>query len=294
MSKRALHKITAVFAMAFALLFICAFSFVNDAYADDGYTYTVRIYAGNQGTIDGGDVKVYTGLKAGDRIPFDPASVTLKDDSKYYVSGIRRSGADNFDPENPQTPVITVKGDEDYVVAYGILGKSVRYTVRFRDAEGKTLATPQSYYGNVGDKPIIAFSYIDGYYPQAYSLTKTLSEDESQNVFDFIYTSTADTETVITETDNGAVTVAQNGGAGGAGAGAANADGTEIADNDTPQAEPQEMIDLDDGDVPTTDAADTESKTGVSPVVIGAGVVALAAIAGLAIAFARRRREEEN
>ena len=31
-------------------------------------------------------------------------------------------------------------------------------------------------YGNVGDKPVVAYKYIDSYIPQAYALTKTLVE----------------------------------------------------------------------------------------------------------------------
>ena len=43
------------------------------------------------------------------------------------------------------------------------------------------------FYGNVGDKPVIACKYIEGYEPQASGLTKTLKENAAENVLTFIY-----------------------------------------------------------------------------------------------------------
>ena len=76
----------------------------------------------------------------------------------------------------------------DYVVAYGIKGDMVAYTVNYQDANGKTLADSQTFYGNAGDKPVVAYKYIENYIPQALALTKTLSDNESKNVFTFTYT----------------------------------------------------------------------------------------------------------
>ena len=77
--------------------------------------------------------------------------------------------------------------DQDYVVAYGIKGATVAYTVNYLDEDGNALAPSETYYGNVGDKPVVAYLYIEGYQPQAYNLGKTLVEDATQNVFSFIY-----------------------------------------------------------------------------------------------------------
>ena len=80
--------------------------------AEDDYTYTVRIYSGKQGSIEGGDVKEYTGLHYGDRVSFYPQSqVSLNDDSKYYVRGLRESGKDNS--ESVAAASFTVTGDAD-------------------------------------------------------------------------------------------------------------------------------------------------------------------------------------
>ena len=169
---------------------------------DPQYTYTVTLYAGNQGSFSGAEgVSVtgtgqvsyvsaseirITGLSYGDRINVAPQSgmVTLNEDSKYYVRGIRESGKDNNTVGNPS---FMVDSDREYVIAYGIRGNMVSYQVNYQDAEGNTLAESQTFYGVVGDRPVVAFQYIDGYQPQAYNLTGTLSSNEAANIFTFIY-----------------------------------------------------------------------------------------------------------
>ena len=153
--------------------------------AADTYTYKVTVYAGNKGTIDGQEQKEITGLSLGSQVILDINSVKVTDD-KYYVKGFRLSGRDN--EEALATPTIEVDGDVDYVVAYGIKGDMVAYTVNYQDANGKTLADSQTFYGNAGDKPVVAYKYIENYIPQALALTKTLSDNESENVFTFTYT----------------------------------------------------------------------------------------------------------
>ena len=126
--------------------------------AGSPYTYTVRIYSGGQGLIDGREVVVYEGLQYGDRVTFSLRSVTLTDDSKYYVRGIRESGKDNNTVGVTSFPVTR---DQDYVVAYGILGDAVAYTVRYVDRNGNELAPSETYYGNVGDKPVVVVWQLD-------------------------------------------------------------------------------------------------------------------------------------
>ena len=69
------------------------------------------------------------------------------------------------------------------MVAYGIQGDMVSYTVNYQDGGGNELAPSRTYYGAVGDKPVIAYQYIEGYRPDAYNLTKTLGKNEADNVF---------------------------------------------------------------------------------------------------------------
>ncbi len=163
-------------------------------FADDEYTYTVTFYAGNQGTFaDGAGKIVMSNLKYGAFVSFDVQKdgvVTLNNSDKYYVKGLRKSGRDNSETDELEASrySVTVKGDADYVVAYGIKGNQVAYTVNYQDVDGKELLASNTYYGNVGDKPVVAYQYVEGYTPQALALTKTLSENSAENVFTFRYT----------------------------------------------------------------------------------------------------------
>ena len=171
------------------------------------YTYQVTFYSGNQGTFNGteglsvdnhssgsqyaveenGDEITVSGLKQGDIVSFDvqAGAVQMSDDSKYYLRGIRQSGRDN---DTVQTSAFRVDGDAEYVLAYGIRGNQTGYTVNYQDAQGNELAPSRTYYGNVGDKPVVAYLYIEDYHPQTLALTRTLSENEAENVFTFVYT----------------------------------------------------------------------------------------------------------
>ena len=169
------------------------------------YSYTVTFYPGNHGRFTGvGSISVQSsgseasvevvgqaikvsGLRNGDMVSFDAAmdgAVALEEGSQYYVKGIRLSGRDN---NTVDTSAFRVEGDRDYVVAYGIRGDMTSYVVNYQDEAGNALGESRSYYGNVGDKPVVAFLYVEGYEPMAYNLTKTLVSNEAENVFTFIY-----------------------------------------------------------------------------------------------------------
>lgn len=187
-----------------SLLTVCMLfgSSVISVFAEEEeYTYTVTLYAGNQGTFPGGEDKVViTDLKNGDRVKLDVLIDTLNvADSKYYVKGIRQSGRDNNDVVS--NPDYRVLGDRDFVVAYGIKGDMVSYTVNYHDEEGNELLPSRMYYGNVGDKPVVAYQYVENYTPQVTAYTKTLVSNEAKNVFTFIYSPvTAETVTIPGET----------------------------------------------------------------------------------------------
>lgn len=222
------------------------------------YTYQVTFYSGNQGTFNGteglsvdnhssgseytveenGDEITVSGLKQGDIVSFDvqAGAVQMSDDSKYYLRGIRQSGRDN---DTVQTSAFRVDGDAEYVLAYGIRGNQTGYTVNYQDAQGNELAPSRTYYGNVGDKPVVAYLYIEDYNPQTLALTRTLSENEAENVFTFVYTpvptevitepgdtitnTTTVTETVPGTTDEGTAAGTGTAGTGTAGTGTGTA-----------------------------------------------------------------------
>ena len=178
--------------------------------ADDTtpYTYKVTLSAGNKGTINGQNKIEQTNIASGSTVTFNLNDIQVTDD-KYYVKGIHLSGRDNN--ETLAAPSFTVDKDADYVVAYGIKGNMVAYTVNYQDASGKSLAESQTFYGNIGDKPVVAYRYIENYIPDALALTKTLSDNESENVFTFTYTPGAtdrivETTTTVTTTVPGTAT----------------------------------------------------------------------------------------
>lgn len=194
-----------VFTSLMTLCLVLGFFPVNTLAEE--YTYQVTFYSGNQGTFNGteglsvdnhssgsqyaveenGDEITVSGLKQGDIVSFDvqAGAVQMADDSKYYLRGIRQSGRDN---DTVQTSAFRVDGDAEYVLAYGIRGNQTGYTVNYQDAQGNELAPSRTYYGNVGDKPVVAYLYIEDYNPQTLALTRTLSENEAENVFTFVYT----------------------------------------------------------------------------------------------------------
>ncbi len=177
------------------------------------YTYTVTLSAGKQGsltnsgvTVEGSDYQLtgdgttlkLSGLHKGAQVTFRAQdAAVLADDSKYYVSGIRLSGRDNN--TRSADPSFVVDGDADYVVAYGIRGDMVQYTVQYQDEDGNALADSRTYYGNVGDEAVVAYLYIEGYRPLDFNLAKVLTTNSAENVFTFVYTQILDDEVVIVD-----------------------------------------------------------------------------------------------
>ena len=268
------------------------------------YTYSVTLSAGKQGTFADGDRIVREELKYGDYVNFDwRDQLTLKDD-KYYAKGIRRSGEDNSN--SFITDQVQVTGDEDYVVAYGVLGDMVAYTVQYLDENGNELAPSKTYYGSVGDRPVVAFQYIEGYLPQAYNLTKTLSENEADNVFPFEYAPASEIRNVTVTVDGGTTVVttpaagtgtAQQGAAAAGGAAAdENAGGN--AEGDTVEVEdeevPRDLVDLDEEEVPLAKGEleeDSIRETSVMPIVVGSliALLAVAGIVGIVISYKKKK-----
>lgn len=298
-------------AAAAAITFLLSLSILtaDAAEAPKGYSYQVTLHAGNQGTIGGQDSVTISDLQYGAQVSFDLSTIQVTDD-RYYVKGVRLSGRDN---NTVNATAFRVEGDADYVVAYGIKGNLVAYTVKYQDASGKQLAADSTFYGNVGDKPIVAYKYIENYVPQALALTKTLSANEAENVFTFVYkrgeagTITipgADTTNVVTvvvpgvTTVNGGANAGGNGAGGGAAAGAdANGGAAGEGDNgdNVEVTTPDNLVDLDENQAPAAnidlDGNGAKAFPFAAAVVIGVG--ALAALLVLAVWIRKRMKSEE-
>lgn len=311
----------------------------------NGYTYTVTLSAGEHAKFDDGtDVKVYENLTLNDNtLSFADALDQLRDyleeeESKYYVRGVRLSGQETM----REAPV--VDKDAIYVVSYGIRGNMVDYTVSYVDAEGRELAEPRVLRGNVGDKPVVAYLYIEGYQPQAYNLTRTLRDNPDQNQFTFVYTPVTVSgpvgggtgtggggtgETIVNIVDvpvdvpmgPAVVGGAAQGGAAAQGGGAVQGgepapggegeQGGEVvppapvepdAEVQTTPEGPQEVMDLDDEELPLADFNGDENagSTGKEPsaklwfIGIGSGVIVILAAAWFLIKWKRKKAEAKE
>ena len=275
-----------------------------DADKSKAYDYTIRVYAGAHGEFADGSKEVTVSVKPGENVNISQiasdAGFKVTDD-EYYCRGYRETGHDN--DESPS--LVAFRADEDvaYEAAYGIKGGMVKYTILYLDADRVQLRESEEFYGMVGDKPVVSYRYVEGYHPQAINLTKTLSENEEDNVFTFTYSQnperTVETETVIIAGGG----TGNNNNANGQQAG--NAGGNAAGDN-AGANEPADIIDLDDGDTPlaedadngedgTADIEDSETPAArVNPLVAGAIAAVVAAAAAVAAIFAKRRRESEE
>ncbi|MDO5134300.1 MAG: hypothetical protein Q4D81_15175, partial [Eubacteriales bacterium] len=169
---------------------------------EDTYTYTVRIFPGVQGTINGSEEPfIRTNIQPGyqwSRDDFDYRTQAASKTDKYYVTGMRESGKDNNTREQVDALIkggaFTVDRDIDLVISYGMKGTEVAYTVHYKElGTDKDLpapeghSNPETFYGNIGEKPVVSYLYISGYIPQYKNLTGTLDSDASKNEWTFYY-----------------------------------------------------------------------------------------------------------
>ena len=249
----------------FLLVCVVAELIPSPAFAEDRQ-YTERVYSGNVGAINGTVNGVYIdeNVDYGDTISIVQSTdgddyyvtaggtqIAITADEEYFVKGLKESGKEKFSTS------YVVSRDQDYVVAYGIEGRKVMYTVKYllwgSDTE---LASDAHFYAEVGDSPVTSYIYIDGYVNYRRS-TKVLTDKPEENIL-FVYYTRPTTPTTTT------TTVVEGGGGGGAavaGGAAANANANNPANNpNTPQgtentapapaptqqyAEYEDIIDLD-------------------------------------------------
>lgn len=229
--------------LSLLLVFVMAFACLGETVSAADNSYQITVYAGNQGyftgacyasVIRGGtnvavpqsvsaDRWVISGLQYGDRVSLTPGVQVTN--GKYYARGLRQSGRDN---DTVSTASFVVTRDEICVVAYGILGNMTTYTVNYVDQNGAVVHAPNTCEGNVGDKIIEPYIYIEGYTPNAYNLSHTLQADASKNVFTFRYTKIV-TPTPAPAGDNTGNNTGTNTGTGTTGGtGTNNAGGTDL------------------------------------------------------------------
>ena len=273
----------------------------SKAFAADkpGYNYRVEVYSGEQGLYDG-QTEWKKDFAPGSNIAIDVRDCKVTND-KYYIRGFRVAGHDNDETTGYQTINIdNLDTDVSYEIAYGIKGAMVQYTVEYVDENGKSLLKKDTFYGMPGDEPVVAYRYVDGYMPHVISLSKTLSEDESQNVFTFKYSKSTGTTTTVTRYINATAPGTPGNPAGTGAAGTANAGGNAggnnggaaINDGGVPLAQPNQYQDLDEGDTPQD--AGVVNGINIVPYLVGGGIGLLILILLILMALRRRKHAQET
>lgn len=282
-------------------------AFAADDDTSDGYGYVIKIYPGLKGTYMGSSEVTTLHKQMGESVTISIDDVQVTDD-EYYARGFRIAGHDNDEMEGETITGFTrmtfdVTEDVNYEVAYGIKGAMVPYTIRYLDdASGRVISDEDTYYGMPGDKPVISFKYIKGYQPNVYNITKKLTENAAENVFEFRYTAGGNTQTSTTTvtrvvpaapgtTANPAGTnVGAANAANAANAGAANDGAATIGDNATPLADgPQQFTDLDDAETPTASGSFQFAK--LLPY-IGGGLAVVLIVLALLWFILRKKKDE--
>ena len=298
--------------------------------SDTAYTYTIRLYAGNQGVLTGAGITaagsnakiekvtgksgqveqiVVSGVAYGEAVYINPNDAAKVTDERYYIRGVRRSGRDNSEAV---ASTGAVGADMDYVIAYGVSGEMTPYTINYQDAAGNALLPSDTYYGNIGERQYVSARYVDGYQPQAYNMVMTLSANSAENVFNFVYTPEAAPATPETPAATPATTPAATqtgtpaaGAAAPADAGAAATPedagtptqgvGGDVAvpDEAVPEGNAPAKVEDKDEEVPMAESmkqAQPGTVMGYLPIYIGIGAAALLALVGTAFYLHKRRK----
>ncbi len=261
-------------------------------YAGEETTYTVFIYSGKEGYFGtpGNTMIKVEDISFGSEFTIDLKAygLVIKDEEQYYPRGVKDTGHDNDETYNSYTfPVVE---DMSFTVAYGMRGGMVEYTVNYVSEDGTVLHEPETFWGMPGDKPVVSYRRVEGYLPNQYNEAKTLTDKASDNVFTFTYRSLTSGEAEAVEGTTGGTT------AQGDQAQPGTEQGGESIDNaGTPQAQPGEIVDLDDTDTPTSegsfDEGDTVSAENHTLLYILLGGIA-AAIVTIVLQLTRKKKQE--
>ena len=165
-------------AMAIALMAAVALLGVPSHAVAEEYGYTVRVFSGNKGSVNGEEVASFK-VSKGEEIDLTEAVSVGIGDSAYYHKGFREAGQDDEFPYR----AFPVERDIDLVVSYGMRAQMAKVTLHFREyGTGRPLVADDGSDSvacecKVGDKPVIAFRHIEGYRPLYRNVTGTVTGD---------------------------------------------------------------------------------------------------------------------
>ena len=165
-------------ALAIALMTAVVLLGVPSHAVAEEYGYTVRVFSGNKGSVNGEEVASFK-VSKGEEIDLTEAVSVGIGDSSYYHKGFREAGQDDEFPYR----AFPVERDIDLVVSYGMRAQMAKVTLHFREyGTGRTLVADDGSDSvtcecKVGDKPVIAFRHIEGYRPLYRNVTGTVTGD---------------------------------------------------------------------------------------------------------------------
>ena len=297
------------------------------------YKYRVTIYAGLQGTVNGQE-KLVLEFEKGQEWNSNNFTVVPNDDRYFCNYEFEYAGQ-----EGSWVSVLKVESDVDLVPVYRLAGDMVEYRVQYlHSGDNAVLLPQQTFFGNIGDKPVVAYRFLEGYIPTAYAETKTISADPAENTFTFYYLTLEEARQQIIDRGeifdgyyyDGTAYVPAAGGGAAAGAGGTgtateaagagttsetagadtsseaaapgnNGTGTdsnnEINNNQTPTTQPQDIVDLDENEVPQAlnpDEPGNNNTGGNSALPWVAGIAAIAVLVALIVFLITRKKEHEE
>lgn len=287
------------------------------------YTYTVRIYKGNHGHFKSDPGAEYIEYEVGYNKPIPSLNVNDlveidQDVAKpYYPSGIKESGKDLLTASS-YLGNTNADEDKDYIISYGLLLDPVEYTINYLDVNGNVLSEPSRYTGNAGDQIVLSYPYFEGYVPQANNARLILTQDGTNN-FNFYYekgegptvipgntTTVTDTETETVTTTPRTTTTPGTTPAAPATPGADTTtpttpggdDTTTPGGEDTTPNEPQDVIDIEDDNMPLAGPDENEqtsnTESGMSlPAKISLGAVIVLLVAGIIYFLVKKKKDNE-
>ena len=235
-----------------AILLLNVFS--SPVYAEEGDdTYTVTVSAGLHGMLvdEKGNLtkKIEVKIGADQDWMWNPNDYLIEEeniDENYYFKGYHIAGI-----EGALAGAQTITHDIVFVASYGIKNNLVEYYVNYVDETGNPIGPKRNTYkGNVGDKPVIAFIHINGYTPLVENYTVTLEEDEITELT-FIYRRVR-TETIYVEDESAGIISDNNT------AGPQNTPAREETSEETEA--PVEIVDIDESKTPEAEPEETQNE----------------------------------
>lgn len=303
-----MKKIVAIIAaMVFAILPVKA----------EGYKYKVVFMYGLHGTKTGEAYSIEARNGEEIELPALPEGEGIYTAKGWHVSGKDQIWVSGSYP---------VTEDTVFVASYGVSGDMFSYTVNYVDQAGNVLEQPETFHAKKGEKPVVAYKYIENYLPvETKAFTFTVESDGMQ--IEFVYRLVEENEQEQQEGEVIEEVIVQPAeGEGNAAAPAVNPapaapdnpavnpdnpavnpddQGETIDDNETPQAEPAEIIDLDEQDTPLappeeidddkTPQGNTDNNgTGPAGNAVLVGGIAGGALIFLLLLFLFRRRKQNT